>query len=97
MGIPRRSTLVPDTRWRLRAAAEEGRAAPEVRQQPAAPRLEPGLMLEPGWGSPSEAPVLCFDPGAPIPQVAAVGLLLTPHSWEGGTWGIERTGIQGRE
>lgn len=25
MGIPRLSTRVPDTRWRLRAAAEEGR------------------------------------------------------------------------
>lgn len=35
------------------------------------------------------SPALCFGPGAPIPQVAAVGLLLIPHSWEGGTWGTE--------
>lgn len=35
------------------------------------------------------SPCLCLGPGTPIPQVAAVGLPLITHSWEGGTWGTE--------
>lgn len=85
--IPRPPILMPDTRWLLHAAAEEETAAPEGRgNTKGGTQADIGILMGLSLGSP--CPLLW--PRCPHPPGSSSGApFITPHSWEGGTWGIE--------